>query len=228
MRGGSYSPLSPPPWLRHWMWTYLGMMPRLSTIQPRGEPEARPLFYHASKQIRAFHFVSRWTICYPRGGDAVVERVVAIILASRNLTSSLLIQFAPCVRFASSNPALTSGNHTVLLLFRPTVTLNPEPIRPFSGIVQRIIINERACNLSSGINQDVSRYRGAPCGYAPCLNGGTCFPVLSRFLCHCGPRHSGPLCEHSKYRTKIMLLSVLILRRCFSNFFVTEGPRNWM
>ncbi|VVC30264.1 Concanavalin A-like lectin/glucanase domain,EGF-like, conserved site,Laminin G domain,Follistatin-like, N- [Cinara cedri] len=77
----------------------------------------------------------------------------------------------------------------------PEVTLNPEPIGPFSGIIQRIILNEKACNLSSGFSRDVSRYRGAPCGYTPCLNGGTCFPVLSRFLCHCGPQHSGPLCE---------------------------------
>lgn len=79
--------------------------------------------------------------------------------------------------------------------------LNQESIfnKPFSGIVQRITINEKACNLSSGFNQAVTHYRGPPCGYTPCLNGGTCFPVLSRFLCHCSPQHFGPLCEHSKY-----------------------------
>ncbi|XP_050436691.1 agrin-like [Adelges cooleyi] len=81
----------------------------------------------------------------------------------------------------------------------PTIQLNQEPsaIQPFSGAIQRIVLNEKACNLSSGYSQGTTHYRGAPCGYDPCLNGGTCFPVLSRFLCHCGPRHFGPLCEHT-------------------------------
>ncbi|XP_050532357.1 agrin-like [Daktulosphaira vitifoliae] len=81
----------------------------------------------------------------------------------------------------------------------PTVQLNQESsvIPPFTGAIQRIVLNEKACNLSSGYSQGIEHYRGAPCGYTPCLNGGTCFPVLSRFLCHCGPRHYGPLCEHT-------------------------------
>jgi len=82
--------------------------------------------------------------------------------------------------------------------------------KPFNGIVQRVILNEKTCNLSSGLSQEVTPYRGAPCGYAPCLNGGTCFPVLSRFLCHCGAQHFGPLCEHSK-----------LLFRLFANY---HGP----
>lgn len=71
--------------------------------------------------------------------------------------------------------------------------------KPFSGVIQRIIFNEKTCNLSSGFNQEVTHYQGAPCGYTPCLNGGTCFPVLSRFLCYCSPQHFGPLCENSEY-----------------------------
>ncbi|XP_008185835.2 agrin [Acyrthosiphon pisum] len=80
-----------------------------------------------------------------------------------------------------------------------TIMLGQESIadKPFNGIVQRVILNEKTCNLSSGLSQEVTPYRGAPCGYDPCLNGGTCFPVLSRFLCHCGAQHFGPLCEHT-------------------------------
>lgn len=91
-------------------------------------------------------------------------------------------------------------------IYRPTVLPYQESIalKPFSGVVQRIILNEKTCNLSSGFNQDVTHYQGAPCGYTPCLNGGTCFPVLSRFLCHCSPQHFGPLCENSK-RFKLVL-----------------------
>lgn len=92
----------------------------------------------------------------------------------------------------------------IYVIYSSSVTLSHDSIddKPFSGVVQRIILNEKPCNLSSGLSQEVARYRGAPCGYTPCLNGGTCFPVLSRFLCHCGPRHFGALCEHSTYLLK--------------------------
>lgn len=87
-------------------------------------------------------------------------------------------------------------------VFSPTVMLaHQESItrKPFFGVIQRIVLNEKTCNMSSGFGHEVTYYQGAPCGYSPCLNGGTCFPVLSRFLCHCSSQYIGPLCENSKF-----------------------------
>lgn len=126
------------------------------------------------------------TVCYY---DVGVQNVV-VFFTSRS---------AALIRYRMVIATIIINNYRAVF-FSPAILLNQESLadKPFNGIVQRIILNEKTCNLSSGLSHEVVPYRGAPCGYAPCLNGGTCFPVLSRFLCHCGPQHFGPLCEHSE------------------------------
>ncbi|XP_076065553.1 agrin-like isoform X2 [Oratosquilla oratoria] len=68
----------------------------------------------------------------------------------------------------------------------------------FNGAIQRLIVNSEILDNLGGRAKSgpgVRRYRGPPCQYNQCLNGGVCQPFLNRFICKCPPIYTGKFCE---------------------------------
>ncbi|XP_064642356.1 agrin-like isoform X19 [Lineus longissimus] len=66
------------------------------------------------------------------------------------------------------------------------------------GAIQRLYINGRHIENLPKVASDMERvtaYLGPPCDNNPCLNSGTCLPVLSQVKCKCPMTHGGKYCE---------------------------------
>ncbi|XP_077203122.1 pikachurin isoform X1 [Paroedura picta] len=76
------------------------------------------------------------------------------------------------------------------------VKKNSGVLRPFSGSLQKIILNDRVIDMkqdfTSGVNLDNALH---PCVYAPCVNGGSCVPKKDNYECDCPLGFDGQNCQ---------------------------------
>lgn len=72
----------------------------------------------------------------------------------------------------------------------------------FSGVIQRLEVNGHRLTLAAiSQGQEVSLYRKGACydDGNPCLNNGTCLPVLDTFKCVCSHKTTGETCEIGEF-----------------------------
>ncbi|XP_015275647.1 PREDICTED: pikachurin [Gekko japonicus] len=76
------------------------------------------------------------------------------------------------------------------------VKKNSGVLKPFSGSIQKIILNDRVIDLKqdfiSGVNLENALH---PCVYAPCANGGSCVPKKDSYECDCPLGFDGQHCQ---------------------------------
>uniref|UniRef100_A0A672U6H2 Pikachurin n=1 Tax=Strigops habroptila TaxID=2489341 RepID=A0A672U6H2_STRHB len=76
------------------------------------------------------------------------------------------------------------------------VKKNSGILRPFSGSIQKIILNDRAIDVKQdftfGINLANADH---PCVSSPCANGGTCVPKKDSYECDCPLGFDGQHCQ---------------------------------
>uniref|UniRef100_A0A673K8L4 Pikachurin-like n=1 Tax=Sinocyclocheilus rhinocerous TaxID=307959 RepID=A0A673K8L4_9TELE len=81
-------------------------------------------------------------------------------------------------------------------------------LRPFTGAVQKITLNDRTIELNPGQAFGVNVLNADhPCVENPCANGGTCRPKWDRYDCDCALGYDGKHCYHQK--------SITQWRKCF-------------
>ncbi|KAG1944011.1 pikachurin [Pimephales promelas] len=69
-------------------------------------------------------------------------------------------------------------------------------LRPFSGTVQKISLNDRSIELNPGQAFGVNVLNAAhPCVENPCANGGTCRPKWDGYDCDCALGYDGKHCQ---------------------------------
>ncbi|XP_051952065.1 pikachurin-like isoform X1 [Xyrauchen texanus] len=69
-------------------------------------------------------------------------------------------------------------------------------LRPFSGTIQKIILNDRIIELNPGQAFGVNVLNAAhPCVQNPCANGGTCRPKWDSYDCDCALGYDGRHCQ---------------------------------
>ncbi|XP_072272714.1 pikachurin isoform X1 [Pyxicephalus adspersus] len=77
-----------------------------------------------------------------------------------------------------------------------TVKKNSGVLRPFSGSIQKLILNDRIMNLVTGLISGVNLVNAAhPCANAPCANGGSCRPKHDSYECDCPLGFDGKNCQ---------------------------------
>ncbi|KAM9331365.1 pikachurin [Gastrophryne carolinensis] len=77
-----------------------------------------------------------------------------------------------------------------------TVKKNSGVLRPFSGSIQKLIVNDRIMNLVHGLVTGVNLRNAAhPCAYGPCANGGSCRPKHDSYECDCPLGFDGKNCQ---------------------------------
>ncbi|KAG8429022.1 hypothetical protein GDO86_018524, partial [Hymenochirus boettgeri] len=80
-----------------------------------------------------------------------------------------------------------------------TVKKNSGVLRPFSGSIQRLILNDRIINLSRGLSSGVNLQNAVhPCANMPCTNGGSCRPSHDSYECDCPLGFDGKNCQKGK------------------------------
>uniref|UniRef100_A0A671KFC6 Pikachurin-like n=1 Tax=Sinocyclocheilus anshuiensis TaxID=1608454 RepID=A0A671KFC6_9TELE len=81
-------------------------------------------------------------------------------------------------------------------------------LRPFTGTVQKITLNDRTIELNPGQAFGVNVLNADhPCVENPCANGGTCRPKWDGYDCDCALGYDGKHCYHQK--------SITQWRKCF-------------
>uniref|UniRef100_A0A673IV16 Pikachurin-like n=1 Tax=Sinocyclocheilus rhinocerous TaxID=307959 RepID=A0A673IV16_9TELE len=75
-------------------------------------------------------------------------------------------------------------------------------LRPFSGTVQKITLNDRTIELNPGQAFGVNVLNADhPCVENPCANGGTCRPKWDRYDCDCALGYDGKHCQKGEKTT---------------------------
>uniref|UniRef100_A0A8C5LSG1 EGF like, fibronectin type III and laminin G domains n=1 Tax=Leptobrachium leishanense TaxID=445787 RepID=A0A8C5LSG1_9ANUR len=76
------------------------------------------------------------------------------------------------------------------------VKKNSGVIRPFTGSIQKFILNDRIVNLVHGLSSGVNLQNAVhPCATVPCANGGSCRPKHDRYECDCPLGYDGTNCQ---------------------------------
>ncbi|XP_075040327.1 pikachurin isoform X2 [Mixophyes fleayi] len=76
------------------------------------------------------------------------------------------------------------------------VKKNSGVLRPFTGSIQKLILNDRIVNLVHGLNSGVNLVNAAhPCANVPCANGGSCRPKHDSYECDCPLGFDGRNCQ---------------------------------
>uniref|UniRef100_I3KCH4 EGF like, fibronectin type III and laminin G domains n=1 Tax=Oreochromis niloticus TaxID=8128 RepID=I3KCH4_ORENI len=69
-------------------------------------------------------------------------------------------------------------------------------IKPFTGIIQQLILNDRTIPITTGTAGGVNVANSAhPCVESPCANGGTCRPKWDGYECDCPLGYDGRHCQ---------------------------------
>ncbi|CAK6973835.1 pikachurin isoform X2 [Scomber scombrus] len=69
-------------------------------------------------------------------------------------------------------------------------------IKPFTGTIQKFILNDRTIPITSGLAGGVNVANSAhPCVESPCANGGTCRPKWDGYECDCPLGYDGRHCQ---------------------------------
>ncbi|TDH12776.1 hypothetical protein EPR50_G00051200 [Perca flavescens] len=69
-------------------------------------------------------------------------------------------------------------------------------IKPFTGIIQKLILNDRTIPITTGSAGGVNVANSAhPCVESPCANGGTCRPKWDSYECDCPLGYDGRHCQ---------------------------------
>ncbi|XP_056274944.1 pikachurin isoform X2 [Pseudoliparis swirei] len=69
-------------------------------------------------------------------------------------------------------------------------------IKPFTGIIQKLILNDRTIPITTGSAGGVNVANSAhPCVEGPCANGGTCRPKWDSYDCDCPLGYDGRHCQ---------------------------------
>uniref|UniRef100_A0A3Q4BDR2 Uncharacterized protein n=1 Tax=Mola mola TaxID=94237 RepID=A0A3Q4BDR2_MOLML len=69
-------------------------------------------------------------------------------------------------------------------------------IKPFTGIIQKLILNDRNIPITTGSAGGVNVANSAhPCVESPCANGGTCRPRWDGYECDCPLGYDGKHCQ---------------------------------
>ncbi|XP_032372298.1 pikachurin isoform X2 [Etheostoma spectabile] len=69
-------------------------------------------------------------------------------------------------------------------------------IKPFTGIIQKLILNDRTIPITTGSAGGVNVANSAhPCVASPCANGGTCRPKWDSYECDCPLGYDGRHCQ---------------------------------
>uniref|UniRef100_A0A3B3TKK0 EGF like, fibronectin type III and laminin G domains n=1 Tax=Poecilia latipinna TaxID=48699 RepID=A0A3B3TKK0_9TELE len=69
-------------------------------------------------------------------------------------------------------------------------------MKPFTGIIQKLILNDRAMPITAGSAGGVNIANSAhPCVENPCANGGTCRPKWDDYECDCPLGYDGRHCQ---------------------------------
>ncbi|XP_068594933.1 pikachurin [Brachionichthys hirsutus] len=68
--------------------------------------------------------------------------------------------------------------------------------KPFTGIVQKLILNDRTIPITNGFASGINVANSAhPCVQSPCANGGTCRPKWDSYECDCPLGYDGRHCQ---------------------------------
>ncbi|XP_028312279.1 pikachurin [Gouania willdenowi] len=69
-------------------------------------------------------------------------------------------------------------------------------LKPFTGVIQRLVLNDRTMPITSGSVGGVNVVNSAhPCVESPCANGGTCRPKWDGYECDCPLGYDGRHCQ---------------------------------
>ncbi|XP_054630207.1 pikachurin [Dunckerocampus dactyliophorus] len=69
-------------------------------------------------------------------------------------------------------------------------------MKPFTGTIQRLILNDRTISITNGSAGGVNVANSAhPCVQSPCANGGTCRPKWDGYECDCPLGYDGRHCQ---------------------------------
>uniref|UniRef100_A0A803Y1H3 EGF like, fibronectin type III and laminin G domains n=1 Tax=Meleagris gallopavo TaxID=9103 RepID=A0A803Y1H3_MELGA len=77
-----------------------------------------------------------------------------------------------------------------------TVKKNSGILRPFTGSIQKIILNDRTIDVKQDFTFGVNLVNAAhPCVGSPCANGGSCVPKKDSYECDCPLGFDGQHCQ---------------------------------